>query len=540
MNVTVKDAMQISSFKECTLIAGESGIDNIILKITSMEVPDLAPWLNEGDFLITTGYSIKNDHKNLISLIRALKENKCSGLAIKTKYIGTISDDTINLCNDLSMPLIIIPNNMPHVDLTVPLSKLIIDNSIIKYEYSIEMHKKFIDLELSNKGLDGITDLLHHLLNINCYILDPSFKVLSSNDKETTPEFFINNNCTEHLLSYAKSNKLYSNIVLNEKEYIIRTIYLKSSISGYLIYIRPEIPHEILNIITDHAATTIALNFLKTNSQIDQGNRLDNILLMDIITDSITTEDEIELRTNSLKWPSLPGKIIIFDIKDFKEFSKNIQEDDIHNIKYKILEIINKNLNKLYCEYKTFFFSDNFITLINCKDENKLEEALNTIIKFINKTYELDLLVGISNSFTNYNDIRFEYDNSRNAISIGKSYIRNQITDSMIFDISKLNLENFIINNRNSPLLSDFIREYTYDLIEYDNENNTTLYKTLFTYIKLGGNTSAAARELFIHRNTMIYRINKCAEIVNMDIFNPEIQLNFYLAYKTYILINTN
>lgn len=44
--------------------------------------------------------------------------------------------------------------------------------------------------------------------------------------------------------------------------------------------------------------------------------------------------------------------------------------------------------------------------------------------------------------------------------------------------------------------------------------------QTLVTYLHEGGNTSKTAKKLYIHRNTMDYRINKLNEAFKMDLRN--------------------
>ena len=69
MSVTVKDALNLPSYRDCRLIAGEEGIHNIILYTDSMEVPDIKDWLRPNLFMITTGYSLSHSPGGLKQLI---------------------------------------------------------------------------------------------------------------------------------------------------------------------------------------------------------------------------------------------------------------------------------------------------------------------------------------------------------------------------------------------------------------------------------------------------------------------------------------
>lgn len=65
-------------------------------------------------------------------------------------------------------------------------------------------------------------------------------------------------------------------------------------------------------------------------------------------------------------------------------------------------------------------------------------------------------------------------------------------------------------------------REYDFELLEReDRENGTQFYHTLKEYLLCGCNVGLTAGRLFIHRNTMIYRLTKIKEILKSDINDP-------------------
>lgn len=69
-------------------------------------------------------------------------------------------------------------------------------------------------------------------------------------------------------------------------------------------------------------------------------------------------------------------------------------------------------------------------------------------------------------------------------------------------------------------------------LIEYDRANGTDYYDTLREYLKQGLNKAATAKTLFIHRNTIDYRINKISELIQADLSNGDICFKLYMCYK--------
>jgi DNA-binding PucR family transcriptional regulator len=58
------------------------------------------------------------------------------------------------------------------------------------------------------------------------------------------------------------------------------------------------------------------------------------------------------------------------------------------------------------------------------------------------------------------------------------------------------------------------------------------LLKTLEVYLDSGGNATRAARQLFLHRNTLRQRLDRIAALLNVDLTTSERWLPLQLAVK--------
>ena len=73
-------------------------------------------------------------------------------------------------------------------------------------------------------------------------------------------------------------------------------------------------------------------------------------------------------------------------------------------------------------------------------------------------------------------------------------------------------------------------------IIDYDQINQTSLQATLTAYLDNNGNISATAKALFLHRNTMIHRINKVKELLLLHLEDSQEILLLRLALISYQL----
>ena len=61
MTITVREALERSPLKGAKVLTGDVGLDRTISAVTVMDAPDVINWLKGNEFVITSGYSIKDN-----------------------------------------------------------------------------------------------------------------------------------------------------------------------------------------------------------------------------------------------------------------------------------------------------------------------------------------------------------------------------------------------------------------------------------------------------------------------------------------------
>ncbi|MBV9354744.1 MAG: helix-turn-helix domain-containing protein [Chloroflexi bacterium] len=83
------------------------------------------------------------------------------------------------------------------------------------------------------------------------------------------------------------------------------------------------------------------------------------------------------------------------------------------------------------------------------------------------------------------------------------------------------------------PELEAFERDVLGPLEAYDRSRRAEFVQTLDAFLRAGGNHMRAARHLHVHRNTLIYRLERIQELLGgADLEDPEVRLNLQLALK--------
>ncbi|MDT8862418.1 helix-turn-helix domain-containing protein [Alkalihalobacillus sp. MEB130] len=213
------------------------------------------------------------------------------------------------------------------------------------------------------------------------------------------------------------------------------------------------------------------------------------------------------------------------------------QQSNIQQFQYDLLEIISDlfkddqedmigSLNfEQYCILKTVYLNE-----IDDSFLRKLEEKTKKLNTLLEERYNVSAFVAIGGLHNNNGIIGVirSYQDALKTLDAGK----------------KINNNNHFFNSKNQTILLEMllnelptnsfkkIHETYSSFLKHDSFD--VLSQTFLMYCKCNMNISETARELFIHRNSLIYRLEKIKKLANLDISNFEHCLLLYMMIKNY------
>ncbi|MEG0020756.1 MAG: helix-turn-helix domain-containing protein, partial [Oscillospiraceae bacterium] len=312
--------------------------------------------------------------------------------------------------------------------------------------------------------------------------------------------------------------------------YIMRKINLKSRIGGYIFVCSgTETPSEMSKIIIDHAATVTALELSKHEAIAEQTKITENHFFIDIITGNVKTEEEAKFRANNLQWISLPLSLVVFDVDRFEELSRTKTEKELYDIKERIAGIINVHMYSGDMKSTVLLKSDSFTCLIpHSYTSQMIESSVKIIQKEVLSQFSLGITAGICENVNSYLELGTAYNDARDAICISR---REGRENSLVF-IKNAKLEQALLTTANNVYFGEYLDLTLNRLIAYDKKNGTQLLETLTQLVECMGVRTAAAEKLFLHRNTLTYKIKKIESIIGCNLSRSEDLLCLGIAIK--------
>jgi purine catabolism regulator len=144
---------------------------------------------------------------------------------------------------------------------------------------------------------------------------------------------------------------------------------------------------------------------------------------------------------------------------------------------------------------------------------------------------------GVSRPAPGLAALRDAYREAKDSVSIA-----NQLGDreqTTYYGDLKLFQLLLALKERNLDHMRRFNQETLGSLVEHDDRKNGDLIRTLNGFFEANGNLAKAATDLDVHRNTLVYRLDRIAELTGLDLNDADNRLILHLALKVQRVLAT-
>lgn len=229
---------------------------------------------------------------------------------------------------------------------------------------------------------------------------------------------------------------------------------------------------------------------------------LDNLLLVDIYNRAKKLHVEV----------SCPRAVYLIETKD--------EKDGI------VSEVLKSMFSPQAGDYVTAVDESSLIlikSVENTTTPETLHELAETIVAMMNAEALLDVKVAYGTVVQELKDVSKSYKEAKMALDVGKIFF----DERDIIAYSELGIGR-LIYQLPIPLCKMFIREIFGGKSpdDFDEETLTTIYK----FFENSLNVSETSRQLFIHRNTLVYRLDKLQKSTGLDLRVFEDAITFKIA----------
>lgn len=357
---------------------------------------------------------------------------------------------------------------------------------------------------MSNRLFQGMVHQMHDAIGRTLGVIDESSVVIACSDLDKIGE--VRDNITSDFFKPA------STFIING--YTYKSFDCKSN-SEFAVFVKgdDEQAQRYVSLLA------ISLGNIKQyyDEKYDRGNFIKNVILDNILP------GDIYIKARELHF-NLEATRVCFLIK-IKSKTDHLPFDVIQNM------FPNKA--------RDFVISINETDIALIKEVNNdisakdLEQLAKSIVDTLTSDFYINCSVGIGTIVSNIKDLAFSFKEAQIALEVGKVFD----TEKPIVSYDNLGIAR-LVYQLPTTLCEMFLREI-FKKGSIDQLDQETLF-TIQRFFENNLNVSETSRKLFVHRNTLVYRLEKIKKITGLDLreFEDAIVFKVALMVKKYLISN--
>ena len=207
-----------------------------------------------------------------------------------------------------------------------------------------------------------------------------------------------------------------------------------------------------------------------------------------------------------------------------RQYGINLEQDE-HIYEY-YADCLNKEVIKMKGRPMFMKFLNKFVLLFEAKENKETEHEIEKILRKLDESEKFKGLISstciLGAPYKDPGKFGQSYQEAKSLIP--KKDLLPNPSGKKVLSASSMGIYKYLFHGNDQREILEYCNNKLNKLEEYDHANGTFLQETLLAYYMNGFNSAKTADELFIHRNSLLYRLKKIEELL-------EIELTDYMEY---------
>lgn len=525
MSITVKQLMKVGGLRECRVVAGHGGLARTVKYVTIMEVPDIVKWLKGDELILSSLFPIKDDPEAQKSLIRQLHERGTAALAIKPhRFIDEIPASLLQEAEAYNFPVIEIPEEVSYLEILPPVSHAIFDRKVVLQEDLEQASQLLNELSLNEQGMEPLIETLGKLTK-NTISVESMLSYI-----EVPPLPFA---CTPLRTDQIRELSLIRRPIhltrqcdYGEIDCIVAPILLDGRVYGNITCWAFDREHlEIDLAILEKASTLLALEFLRSKVRFDTEQQYKNEFLRDVFVNERLIREDVRERGRPYGFTLDEPYVCLMVRMEAEE--KLIDPFDV-------VDRMERLIRHMYPRAITGYFRQSVVCLCPVAgdetEEGLKKQAAGLIAQLHKQSGSMQpLRIGIGrNHGVGLEALRESYREAQQAIVLGSAMNKKE----PVIHYNDLGIYRLLAQFGDTAELRRFFEETVGKLFAHDKNSDLQLVKTLRLYFQNDEKLTDTAAALFLHVNTLKYRLRRIEQLTGYRLQQSEGKLMLHMGLK--------
>ncbi|MFC0728983.1 PucR family transcriptional regulator [Enterococcus faecalis] len=532
------EVLALPRFSDLQLLSSHSNLTQPLESVEITETPDVADFIPKNVMILTTAMIYKDDQEKLKPFIDSLKQAECTALGIKVgRFLDEISPEIVAYASAVDLPLIKIPSTQPLGGLLHEIVGYLRDSKTEQMSVAFDIQKRFSTLLMQDVDATRFIAEFAKILNAPIILLSPWQQVIAHSNyfygNQKSAEFFIKQLSKDHFQQLAQEKKIFR--LQDERQENIQVagfpIRVNDYFPYYLLVLSPEqIPYPISEFAIDQAILVLTFMLFKNQKIAESFEHLKTDFL-DRLLD--THQEALSKHQNWLElWKNY--RLINSDYYQLAIVYGVTKPENETHIRYQqaegqlIFQWLKEQLPEILPDVALFKLKNqNKSILIFQSKKNDHLMILQNFAERLQQALPITIRFALGNAYENLEDLPNSYIEASSTLE-ASLHAQKPATVQLFHPKGLAGLFEKIGTEDVEYFCQQQLKELAYPTEPTLQE----LRKTLKVFLDFNCEITKTANALYLHRNTIKYRMNQCEKLLGTSIQEPETSLLLRVALE--------
>jgi purine catabolism regulator len=536
--VNISDVLRLALPLQTAVIAGKDPARRTVQWVIVLTSWDNLPLqAQEGDLVILPlALQERISEKMLLQKLETLAELEVAGIVA----FKTVSEQAIAEATRLDVPLLLAPPETSVREANRKVAAVLVDRQSATTERGLQLYRTLSEMSREEQGIPAMTEVISKLTGKIVVVQDKRLEVKAvsvpqnnSLDVEKITEMLMQR---EELPAGLRNRKAAARALQSHWQQMLPIENIGRLVSpiisgdrarGYLSVIGLADELDLLDQqAVEHGAAAFALEMAKAKAVSEARKALRGDFLEGVLAGTLPPREIERLASRLDHETSTPHAVMTFEWAGRNAPSLRRLESAVN---WAFSSHGRAGLVHIYGGRHICIFQE-----LRAEDDTESAPALGRrILEQIKTEFPKDnVIAGMSGPALSLADWPRIYNEALQAMQLSQ---RLQIQGEVV-EFNSLGVYRLLGQLEDIPAVRAFTRQVVGPLIEYDGRHQSALLQTIDAYFNHHGNISQTAESLFIHRNTLLYRLERIQELTGHDLNQANMRLGLHLALKLWQL----
>jgi PucR family transcriptional regulator, purine catabolism regulatory protein len=463
-----------------SVLSGHDHLDHAVRWVHTADLYDIAPLLRGDEMLFTNGVGLLGVDDNARRLyVRRLAESGVAALCFEVgRTFAEVPEEMVDEAVDVGLPIIELQPALRFTEVAEAVNSELIDRSVARLRHADEISRALSEALARGASLTELVEQVAAALGSWACLSDYAGRTVVAS-RNPRPD--------------------------DDEPSSEAPVLVEGTAWGRLTAGTAGIPAQLVEAVMDRAPTVLGLCLIREQKDVAGGLRAQQVLLHHLVTNEPTDRSLLEARLRAASVATSDHQYACIAVDPVRV------ESAAH-----LVDVIVRRVG-----HGVFGLVDGVLCGVLAGPDDNAAQKLAHVVRgtALEKLWTQSRLCAVvSRTVRDVAELPRAMSETRATLYLGQDL---HINDAVV-SVQALALERYLAAHGNPESTRQFVEEQIGALAKADSARHSQLSHTLEVFLACGGSKAESAKRLHVRRQSLYYRLDQIAKLLDVDMDDPK------------------